>query len=231
MVSSSDISRCRCSAGIRPAAMPAATRSSITTPPRCRSSSPSRTCSGSHPPARTAPSRPATAGATVTGWANTSISPEVTGTAETTSARGPAVLPGQDTSAARTAIIPAGNPAMTCATPLPGSPPAPRASVAPPPAASGPAGMALSGEIVYNKTTAPAGRWTKTTALLQEPSHVHTHQHAQNVPSATHDPALTPPHVIGPGHTLSRLKSVVLGLRPAERHRLPSPDNPSININ
>src|ERR1019366_3483680 len=90
--------------------------------------------------------------------------------------------------------------------------------------------MALSGEIVYNKTTAPAGRWTKTTALLQEPSHVHTHQHAQNVPSATHDPALTPPHGIGPGHTLSRLKSVVLGPSPARQSsagwRAPSPTLP-----
>src|ERR1019366_3161239 len=96
-----------------------------------------------------------------TGWANTSISPEVTGADETSSAPGPAVLPGQDTSAARTAIIPAGNPAVTCADPLHNRPPAaPGTPCPPPPAASAPAGMAPSGEIVYNKTTAPAGRWT-----------------------------------------------------------------------
>ena len=61
-----------------------------------------------------------TAGATVTGQVNTSISLEVTGSAEATSA--PAAPPGRDTSAARTAIIPAGNPAATCADPLPGRP-------------------------------------------------------------------------------------------------------------
>ena len=58
-------------------------------------------------------------GATVTGQVNTSISPEATGTDEATSAPGPAAPPGQATSAARTAIIPAGNPAapgnvLTC---------------------------------------------------------------------------------------------------------------------
>lgn len=57
------------------------------------------------------------------------FSPEATGTDETTSA--PAV-PGQDTSTARTAIIPAADPAAACASPLPGRPPAPRVSFAPP---------------------------------------------------------------------------------------------------
>ncbi|HEX9357630.1 MAG TPA: hypothetical protein VF933_27920, partial [Streptosporangiaceae bacterium] len=50
--------------------------------------------------------------------------------------------------------------------------------------------------------------------LIQEPSRVYAHRHAQNMTSATRDPALAPPRGICPGHTVSHLKSVVLGSYP-----------------
>ena len=64
---------------------------------------------GQPPAAWTAPLRRTTAGATVTGWANTSGSPEANSDPAVSSAV--TAPPGQITPAARTAIIPAGKPA------------------------------------------------------------------------------------------------------------------------
>jgi hypothetical protein len=80
MTSGYDMIRRRCLLFSRPCSSAAATISSITPSPRWRSSSPSRTKSGSHPPASTVPSLPTTAGAITTGRQNTASSP-LTGTA------------------------------------------------------------------------------------------------------------------------------------------------------
>jgi hypothetical protein len=91
----------------RPCSSAAATISSITPSPRWRSSTPSRTKSGSQPSARTLPSLPITAGAVTTGRQNTASSPA-------DGAASPAVTvppPRSCRSAARITIVPAGVPA------------------------------------------------------------------------------------------------------------------------
>ena len=75
MTSGYDMIRRRCRCLSRPCSSAAAVISSITPSPRCRSSSPSRTKSGSHPPASTEPSLRTTAGAVTTGRQNTASSP------------------------------------------------------------------------------------------------------------------------------------------------------------
>src|ERR1039457_6334071 len=91
----------------RPCASAAATISSITPSPRCRSSSPSRTKSGSQPSAATLPSLRTSAGAVTTGRQNTASSP-ADGTAFPTVTVFP---PRTSRSAARTTTVPAGVPA------------------------------------------------------------------------------------------------------------------------
>ncbi len=107
MTSGYDMIRRRCRFLSRPFAIAASAIASITPSPRCRSSSPSRTKSGSHPPASTRPSRRTTAGAVTTGRQNTASSP-ADGTAS------PAVTvspPRTRRPAARTTTVPAGVPA------------------------------------------------------------------------------------------------------------------------
>ena len=67
--------RRRCRGFSRPCASAASTMASITPSPRCGSSSPSRTRSGSHASASTVPSRRTTAGAVTTGRQNSASSP------------------------------------------------------------------------------------------------------------------------------------------------------------
>ena len=98
--------RRRCRGFSRPAATASSTAASITPSPRCRSSSPSRTRSGSHASARTVPSRRTAAGAVTTGRQNTASSPAA-------GAVPPAVTvppPQISRSAARTTTVPAGVP-------------------------------------------------------------------------------------------------------------------------
>jgi hypothetical protein len=107
MTSGYDMIRRRCRCRIRPCSTAAATISSIIPSPRWRSSSPSRTKSGSQPSARTLPSRRISAGAVTTGRQNTASSPRAgaapAGTAVfPPSARRPAAL---------TTTVPAGVPA------------------------------------------------------------------------------------------------------------------------
>ena len=107
MTSGYDMIRRRCRFFSRPCSSAAVTISSITPSPRWRSSSPSRTKSGSHPPARTLPSLRGTAGAVTTGRQNTASSPRA-GTAPA----GTAVFPPcTRRSAALTTTVPAGVPA------------------------------------------------------------------------------------------------------------------------
>ena len=104
MTSGYDMIRRRCRLFSRPFSNPASTIASITPSPRWRSSSPSRTKSGSQPSASTLPSLRTTAGAVTTGRQNTASSP-ADGTAF------PAVTvppPRTCRSAARTTIVPAG---------------------------------------------------------------------------------------------------------------------------
>jgi hypothetical protein len=104
MTSGYDMIRRRCRFFRRPFSSAASTIASISPSPRCRSSSPSRTRSGSHASARTVPSRRVTAGAVTTGRQNTVSSPAA-GTAP------PAVTvppPRISRSAARTTTVPAG---------------------------------------------------------------------------------------------------------------------------
>ena len=83
MTSGYDMIRRRCRGFSRPAAIASPTAASITPSPRWRSSSPSRTRSGSHASASTVPSRRTTAGAVTTGRQNTASSPAA-GTASPT---------------------------------------------------------------------------------------------------------------------------------------------------
>ena len=75
MTSGYDMIRRRCRRFSRPCCSAAATISSITPSPRWRSSSPSRTKSGSHPSALIVPSLRGSAGAVTTGRQNTASSP------------------------------------------------------------------------------------------------------------------------------------------------------------
>ena len=75
MTSGYDMIRRRCRSFSRPSAIAAPTAASIIPSPRWRSSSPSRTRSGSHASASTVPSRRTTAGAVTTGRQKTAGSP------------------------------------------------------------------------------------------------------------------------------------------------------------
>ena len=106
MTSGYDMIRRRCRFLSRPFAIAASAIASITPSPRCRSSSPSRTRSGSQASASTVPSRRTTAGAVTTGRQNTASSPAA-GTAP------PAVTvppPRTRRPAARSTTVPAGVP-------------------------------------------------------------------------------------------------------------------------
>ena len=99
--------RRRCRGFSRPSAIAASTAASITPSPRWRSSSPSRTRSGSHASASTVPSRRTTAGAVTTGRQNTAISPA----AGAASPPAVTVPPRTRRPAARSTTVPAGVPA------------------------------------------------------------------------------------------------------------------------
>ena len=106
MTSGYDMIRRRCRLLSRPSSSAASTIASMTPSPRWRSSSPSRTKSGSHPSASTVPSRRITAGAVTTGRQNTASSPG-------RGAQPPATMvppPRNHRSAARTTTVPAGVP-------------------------------------------------------------------------------------------------------------------------
>src|SRR5271166_4120731 len=106
MTSGYDSSLRRCRGFSRPFSTAASAIASITPSPRCRSSSPSRTRSGSHAPASTVPSRRTTAGAVTTGRQNTISSP-ASGTAPAAITVPP---PRTRTSQDRSTTVPAGIP-------------------------------------------------------------------------------------------------------------------------
>ena len=105
MTSGYDIRRRRCRGFSRPSAAAASTAASITPSPRCRSSSPSRTRSGSHASASTVPSLRTAAGAVTTGQQNTASSPADGALPATVT-----VSPRNRRPEARTATVPAGAP-------------------------------------------------------------------------------------------------------------------------
>ena len=107
MTSGQDMIRRRCRGFSLPAAIAASTAASITPSPRWRSSSPSRTRSGSHPSASTVPSRRTTAGTVTTGRQNTASSPA----AGAASPAAVTVPPRTRRPAARSTTLPAGVPA------------------------------------------------------------------------------------------------------------------------